>query len=167
VEIKLPMYISKSGKSAPINLGVDVDPWNRENENCSDVWYEGVIGVAWTYQGQEFSFFSPEKEGHREKIMAYPTPDMQYMVVVYEEPTENIVRPDNAVVLNAKGEVHCQLRCPNPERLAGFEVVTWTKDSRFLQVDFEQKRSFNWMETRLLKVPEFIFTDEVVGTWRL
>lgn len=165
-----PQYISKSGRTAPINLGINVDPYNRENELCSSVWYEGIIGVQWEKSGTVIKVL----KGEMALIKAYPTPDMLNMVVIsYGTFSEH---SENAAFLNDEAQVI--FRPKLPDRLskkdkwlpkgsfAYFDGCGWSKLQNCMYFDFPIEGS-DFIETRFFNCKQMEWEEGQYEIWRL
>ena len=164
-------FISREGKRAPVNLGINIDPFNRVDELCSSVWYSGINGIGWlTGEGGEVEFIVPDSS-----LYAYPTPDMSKVVVIYSD--DEIKEPNNAVILNADGSRYRQLIMPKrlsiPEGrrlprggLTGFMQCGWFDDLNYMSFECYIADS-DFIERRLLRMSDFKFDDKYFHTWRL
>jgi hypothetical protein len=164
------MYIGRKGSVAPIGLGVNVSQFD-DIENGLQVHNEGLKGVLWRNSDDHEVEFSIN-DGC---LFACPTPDMSKLIVVYSD--NEIVEPNNSVILNEDGSRYCQLKAPkrlsSPEgrklpqgKLTGFMQVGWFDDSDFMKVEFYIADS-DFIETRLLRMSDFSFDEEYYKTWRL
>lgn len=168
--IKNPHYISKTGKTIPIVLGKKVDPFNRKDPLCSQVWYEGIVGVRWEDEKSVIQF-SPL---NIKAIDAYPTPDMKnFVVLLYGE---NAGYPNNAIFLNDKGDTI--VRPSVPERLSKkdkwlpkgdleyFDGCGWSQYDDYLYFYFPIGES-DFRETRFFNYRTMEWNLERYETWRL
>jgi len=99
-----------------------------------------TVGIKWKYRDSEVYLFEQEQN-----IIGCPTPDLRKVVAIYPIKHPVYRAPYNAVIYNADGSIHLQLKPPklvselakkhgvtadtiNPVYLY-FENVQWAKDS--------------------------------------
>ncbi|MEO9964871.1 MAG: hypothetical protein ABJF11_03730 [Reichenbachiella sp.] len=83
-------------------------------EYCSDKEYKQYInsntsGISWEFDNSEVIFFE-----EKTRISGYPTSDMEKMVIIYPMEHERYIAPGNAIIYNADGSEHMQLKAPEP-----------------------------------------------------
>ena len=99
-------YVSKSQEKSLVLLGADVDPFNRATELGTKVWYDGIFGLSWKHGDQHLA------RTFDERVFAYPTPNMDSIVVIFGHDSKQYPAPDNAILLNADGTVRMRLVAP-------------------------------------------------------
>lgn len=163
-------YIARNGMETEVNLGAGVNPFGKANG--PEVNSHGTIGVKWRASGVERHILVMPKDG-REKgrtISAYPTKDMNYLIVVYFS-DKAVEAPNNAEVFDEYGDRVVRLMSPDSERYSQFTQPTWsgTGDDAMticLEVKSEQYDGYQWIEERELLVPDFEFTDKIISKSR-
>lgn len=165
-----PQYISKSGRTAPINLGINADPYNRDNELCSSVWYEGIVGVQWEKEGNVIKLL----ESGIKLLKAYPTPDMQKMAIILYG--DLVKYPENAIFVDDNAKTIFKPKIP--ERLSKkdkwlpkgtldyFDGCGWSKLRNCMYFDFPIADS-DFRETRFFDCAQMTWDLEQYETWRL
>lgn len=119
-------------------------------------------GVRWEFAGKEIKFFAKPFS-----LFGLPTPDLKRVVVIYPYDHPVYPEPGNAVIYNADGSIHLQLKVPKlisplakqRERFMKYEAslkfyfdrVRWAKDSMgevitAVQIGFDR----DWLEEREL-----------------
>lgn len=97
---------------------------------CKQVLVEQINtgkGVRWEFDNNLVEILERGK-----KIEGSPTPDPQYVVVIYPMDHEVYRAPNNAVVYNADGSVHLQLTAPEPiSELSKTRVRNLAKTKKF------------------------------------
>lgn len=119
-------------------------------------------GLRWDFQGNGITLFEKPVS-----LFGLPTPDLQRVVVIYPYDHSRYPSPVNAVVYNANGSIHKQLKVPKliselakqRERFMNYEAplklyfdrVSWAKNSKgdtvmAIQIGFDR----DWVEQREL-----------------
>jgi hypothetical protein len=156
-------YITEDGITLKLNLGIGVDKFEGNEESRVLSYFKGQgKGVRWEFQDTSIEILELGK-----KIEGNPTPDMHRVVVIY--PHDHLVYPEpgNAVIYNANGSIHLQLKVPKlistlakqREPFMNYEAplkfyfdrVRWAKNSKgevvtTVQVGFDR----DWLEEREL-----------------
>lgn len=168
--IEKPVFISRSGTVCPINLGVGVSAFDGDSKIGMHVNWEGVVCVKWSNNGAEYEYSAP---GEKDTISAYPTPDMEKMVVV--KLGENSGAPNNAVVLSDEAEVIVPLQLP--QRISKEKWLPRGGLYCFMQsgwCEYEDHIFFylsiadtDWVETRYFNYKTMTWDNERYETWRL
>jgi|GEM_PF-6471632 len=129
-----PYIISKKGTEGPLNLGVGASAYLY----AGDAFHDGPIAASWTKNNKPIIYRSP---GSINEINPYPTPDMEYMVVIKYGPWNGA--RSNAVLVNDEGEEIFTLDLP--KRLAKeewapkncgleyFRWCSWCKDPDMME----------------------------------
>ena len=103
-------YFTESDISLRIKLGVDVDIFEGNNESDVLSFFNGQAkGIKWFSKSKWISLF---EQG--QKLHGYPTSDVERVVVIYPMDHAKYRAPSNAVIYNADGSVHMQLKAPEP-----------------------------------------------------
>lgn len=165
--IENPVYVSRSEKTAPVNLGINVDPFNRKDSHCSQVWYDGIVGIKWESNKCEHHFLF-------KRLFAYPTPDMERMVVLLF--SEEAEYPNNAIFLNDIGEITYRPQIPirlskkdkwlPKGELEFFAGCGWSQYDDYLYFYFPIGES-DWRETRFFNYKTMEWDNERYESWRL
>ena len=104
------------------------------NEISDDSYCESELrnkchGVRWQYENKTIELY---EEGV--KIIAYPSPDYRYIIVIYGYGSKLFPRPDNCVVYNLDGSIHKRISAPllfkpygKNKRGEYFYTVGWAK----------------------------------------
>lgn len=165
--ISNPYFISKNGNECPINMGVRVSAFGGDLKNALKVSYEGVVSVKWLKNSVPYEY-------SHERMHAYPTPDMEKMVVLlFGEAAE---LPKNALILNDQAQI--VFKPEMPQRLSKkdkwlpkgeldyFEGCGWSKYDDYLYFDFPINET-DWRETRFFNYKTMEWDNERYETWRL
>lgn len=120
-------------------------------------------GVRWEFEGKEIKLFERPFS-----LFGLPTPDLSRVVVIYPPEHPLYPEPGNAVIYNADGSIHLQLKVPKlisslakqRERFMNYDAplklyfdrVRWAKNSKgeivtAMQIGFDR----DWLEERELK----------------
>ncbi|ARU89962.1 hypothetical protein [Pseudomonas sp. M30-35] len=163
-------YVSRKGSVALIGLGMNTSQFD-DVENGLLVHNEGPVGVSWVSDVKGKIDFAIA-DGC---LYAYPTPDMLKIIIICSN--DEIVEPNNAVVLNEGGTRFCQLMIP--ERLStsegrrlprggltGFMQCGWFDDPNYMSFECYIADS-DFIERRLLRMSDFQFDKQYFYTWRL
>lgn len=138
----------------PVNIGIKTSHYITELVEGG--FYENELrnkyhGVKWIGNGKTIILFENEVT-----IIAYPSLDMNYVVVVYNSNSKQYPAPNNCVVYNIDGTVHKIISTPvlktpdeNGNFIKGhhFDTVGWAKNKQnktvlFLRVD---EREWDWV----------------------
>ena len=119
-------------------------------------------GLRWEYAGQEIRLFEKPYG-----LFGLPTPNLKRVVVIYPHDHPIFGEPGNAIIYNADGSIHLQLKVPKlistlarqRERFMNYEAplkfyfdrVRWAKNSKkeiitAVQIGFDR----DWLEEREL-----------------
>ncbi|MGV8834575.1 hypothetical protein [Cellvibrio sp.] len=164
--IKFPKYISENGSMCHINLGVDVDHYG-DGPEATKFSNERIKKISWMCDADVVELdFSKSAN----KIYAYPTQDMQYMVVLL------IGMPEwdsqNCVFYDEKGTEVFRPSLPElkmwskPEISKSdfrFGAVNWTEREDYLEfwVDrIYEKRLDDFFEIRFFNYKTLTWDEE-------
>lgn len=156
-------YITEDGIVLRLNLGVNVYLFEGNDEILISKFLNSPYqGVRWKFKNKMISLF---ERGY--VIEGRPAPDLKKVVVVYSMEHNKYRAPNNAVIYNADGSIHLQLKTPkliselaikhfppgknvNPVQLY-FEKVRWVKDDNG-KIVCAMTIGFNWewREERIL-----------------
>jgi hypothetical protein len=168
--IETPLFVSKHGSECPIAVGVNVNAFDGNSKIGMKVNWEGVLFVKWISQGSIVEYKLPESAS---KISAYPTPDMEKMVVI--KFGEKVETPNNAVVLNDRGE---EIFTPQiPIRISKEKWLPKGELYCFMQSGWSEYQDHiffflsiadtDWVETRYFNYKTMEWDLERYETWRL
>lgn len=156
-------YITEDGITLRIKLGIGVDRFEGNDESKVLSFFRGQgKGVSWVFENKLVEVLEPGK-----KINGLPTPDLQRVVVIYPHNHPVYSEPRNAIVYDADGSIHLQLKVPKlisalakqRERFMNYEAplkqyfdgVSWKKNNKgeivtAVQIGFDR----DWLEEREL-----------------
>ncbi|NOS93058.1 MAG: hypothetical protein HOP30_14135 [Cyclobacteriaceae bacterium] len=98
---------SSDGKILISHLGLETNMYNnREDEVSTNFFNSKGNGVRWINDEKEVAIFPSSG-----RIIAYPTPDFTFVVVIYH-PMDNpdFAAPNNAVIYNKDGSIHHRMK---------------------------------------------------------
>ena len=101
--IEKPFFISRLESEGPINLGVGVDAFLF----AKNIINEKVVALRWDKQKRQVLY---RASNFVDSITAYPTPDMNFMVILKFGPEKYL--PSNALLLNDDGDEISALELP-------------------------------------------------------
>ena len=149
---------NKEGNILISHIGLETNMYNnREDEVSTSFFNSRGNGVCWINEGKEVSIFPSLG-----RIIAYPTPDLTFVVVIYH-PMDNadFAAPNNAVIYNMDGSIHHRMKQQKlvsdlakkhlKEYSELFESVYWANDKNgnvVMAVEVGFKRDF--YERRIL-----------------
>lgn len=150
-------------KDLEVNLGIKVDLFNTvEEEIVLEYLYSQSKGIKWRNKGNEIVLFEKGQ-----KISGYPSSDLKRVIVIYLNDKIKFCSPNNAVIYNANGSIHLQLKSPilisdiakkrqqfhqsADFSLLHFEKVGWAQNSKgeivtAITIGFDR----DWREVRVL-----------------
>lgn len=168
--IENPIYISRSGTECNIALGVDVSHFDGDSNIGLQVASERLYAVRWMICEKNIRYY-PVESGIN-AISAYPTPDMQKMVIV--KFGKNSGSPTNAIILNDRAEVIFTPQLPKriskekwlPKGDLYFFIQSGWCDHQdhiffYLSID-----NTDWVETRYFNYKTMTWNEERYETWR-
>lgn len=170
-----PKYVTKTGLSCEINLGVKVNPYpatsaglSVNNEYYKHVEWESVQGIV--------------SIADDEKVVGYPSHDMKYFVAIYTDQSNVHPAPQNAVVFAEDGTLHLIPKVPElvsdlllqmqakvnyTPAYFSFLQCGWDIDSKgnlitAMMILFDEQ----WVEKRVFDPSTGVF-GACLGSWRL
>ncbi|MDO6515847.1 hypothetical protein [Zobellia uliginosa] len=142
-----------------LDLGLYIESINV-NKVESSVLRNYNHGISWKYQTVEKDLLEIKLMEKEKRILAYPSPDMKYMVVLFDRNSQYHPHPNNLVVFYANGEEKQVVKVPelisdraiknsnNPfgvDKEGSFENIWWHKkeNEKKMAVDIH----FAWENT--------------------
>jgi hypothetical protein len=156
-------FITDDGVVLKLNLGVKEYIFEGNEEHDISQFYKSKsVGVRWMFDHKVIDILESSVS-----IEGYPTPDRKRVVVVYRYDHPVYSSPNNAILYNADGSIHLQLKVPglisdlakkrsrflnyeSPLRTY-FDNARWDKNSKgelvsAVRIGFDR----DWLETREL-----------------
>jgi hypothetical protein len=101
-------YVTDSGIALRLNLEIGGNLFDgNDKSEISSFYKSDYSGVRWESSGRIISMMETGRS-----VYGRPTPDMKRVVVVYPYDHPVYSSPNNAVVYNADGSIHMQLKAP-------------------------------------------------------
>ena len=94
-------------KLGELTIGIAVDRFEKfSKENRKKAIYTSIsTGICWEYHNQEGDLREVEIFEDGKNLFAYPSPDIKYMIVLFDRNSEYYPHPKNLVVFYPNGKI--------------------------------------------------------------